>query len=41
MEEYTRRSEIVEYSKFIFKNTLLQITKIEGRLDIDPIRYAM
>jgi len=38
LEEFTRRSENVKYTKFIFKNVLLSILKIEGHLDLDPIK---
>lgn len=41
MEEFTLRSENIKYTKFVFKNVLLAITRADGRIEIDQLKYTI
>lgn len=38
--EFSRRPENVKYTKVIFRNSLLLVTKVEKFLDLDKLRIA-
>lgn len=40
MNEFTKRPENVKYAKVIYKNSLIQITKVDKFLDLDKLRIA-
>jgi len=40
MKEFAKRPENVKYTKVIFKNSLIQITKVDKFLDLDKRKIA-
>ena len=40
INEFSKRPENVKYAKVIYKNSMIQITKVDKFLDLDKLRIA-